>query len=148
MRVADCYFGHMRGDRRRQRLKKAIVEFAGKARGSDRRFAQQVNIKPAVLSQLKTGHRSITDTMAARIESGLSLHEGWLDDVPHPDVVSPPQTESSIFQRLFDRLPPALRNQVLIYMHALVIAAAATHGDPSDASDEELETLRRLINAA
>jgi len=71
---------------RLKNLEALIEEFGGQ-----RQLAERADLTPSVISQLKTGRRSLGEKLARKIEAGAEKPTGWMD-VDHtgePSNVSP-----------------------------------------------------------
>lgn len=95
--LADCYDSQMdkpppRSARRRDALLKLIEHFVPARFEKQHEMAAALGLAPAHLSQMKSGHRTIGNDSADRIEQGLGLDAGALD---HGERVLLPPTSGA-----------------------------------------------------
>lgn len=81
-----------------------LRHLCGPERGGQRALADKLGMGEAQMSQLLGKHKNIGARLARRIESALSLPEGWMD-VEHNDLTD----EAVAFARQFQKLTPSQR---------------------------------------
>ncbi len=63
------------------------LEILIKEAGGQRQLAERADLTPSVISQIKTGRRSLGEKLARKIEAGAMKPQGWLDQ-DHSDSTS------------------------------------------------------------
>lgn len=81
-------------DTRAKNLKTLIAEA-----GSQAKLADRIGVSASVVSQLSTGHRSIGEKLARKIETSTGRPLLWLDQ---GEVVEQPESKRQAFQELLD----------------------------------------------
>lgn len=142
---ANSYRHGMRGDDlkevRRRNLKrlhsKTSWEEIANLSGTDPQYLSQ--IASAVVQQKGKSPRSLSDGYAEKIEHGLGLPQGWMDeDHESADGTAPAVAESKL-QYLIGLASPRSRSQLER------IAEAAADGRLSDADVALLETIAKRL---